>query len=338
MKIMVFDVPAENGGALSILQKYYADALNCNDKNIMWYFVISLPELMETKNIKVLRYPWVKKSWLHRLYFDYIITPKLAKEYDIDKILSLQNLIIPKTNLPQTLYLHQPLPFVKKKFKIQENFKFWIYQNIIGRIIFKSISKADKIIVQTNWMKDACIEKVKDCGSKISVIQPDLYIDIKKYFNPINESFRTFFYPSSGLVYKNHKVIVESAVLLKNRGINDYKIIFTLEGNENKHIAALYKKVKTNNLPIEFIGSIDLNQVYELYTKTVLIFSSYIETFGLPMLEAKLHKSPIIASDSPFSHEILGGYNNVSFFEYADSERLSVLMESSIKNQAEYYN
>ena len=86
MRIMVFDVPAEGGGALSVLHEFYNEfKLDLENEYI---FVLSLPELEETSNIKVLRFPWIKKSWGHRLYFDHFIAHKLIKEYDIDQVLS----------------------------------------------------------------------------------------------------------------------------------------------------------------------------------------------------------------------------------------------------------
>src|SRR5699024_2925067 len=98
MNIMVFDVPAERRGALSILKDFYNEAKSCEDKSINWFFVISKPNLEETDNIKVLRYPWIKKSWFHRLYFDKIVSPILVRKYNINKIFSLQNVRIPFTN------------------------------------------------------------------------------------------------------------------------------------------------------------------------------------------------------------------------------------------------
>lgn len=85
-----------------------------------------------------------KRSWLHRLYFDKFIAHKLVTKYKVDEVLSLQNVIIPKTKIKQTLYIHQPLPFIDKKYKITENIRFWIYQNIISKFIFKSIKKQIK--------------------------------------------------------------------------------------------------------------------------------------------------------------------------------------------------
>ncbi len=323
MRIMVFDVPAESGGALSILNEYYENAVNHKDKSIEWIFVVSKPDLKPTDNVKILRYPWIKKSWFHRLYFDYFIAPKLVYKYDADSILSLQNLIIPRVKVRQTLYLHQSLPFVKKRYGITKNFKFWVYQNIISRMIYKSIKEADKVIVQTKWIMNAAIEKTKTKKEKFLIKQPELNIEVKEFYKFEEGKNRLFFYPASGFIYKNHNIIVQACRILRNEGIENYNIIFTLKGDENNHIKKLYSITRSENLPINFIGFIDIDTVYKYYSKSTLIFPSYIETFGLPLLEAKMHKSPILASDCEFSHEILDDYDKVRFFDPFNPQQLA---------------
>lgn len=329
MNIMVFDVPATSGGALTILNQYYEKAIK--DKDNKWYFIVSTPNLEEKENIKVLRYPWVKRSWIHRFYFDKFIANKIVKQYEVDEVLSLQNVIIDKIKVKQTLYLHQPLPFVEKKFSLTENLKLWVYQNVISKMIFKSIKNADSVIVQTNWMKNACIKNVKCNCNKIKVIQPDFEINIKNTYNNMNDETNLFFYPASGLNYKNHKIIVEATKLLKEKNILNFKIIFTLKGNENNEVKNMYDIVKEFKLPIEFIGSITLDEVYNYYSKSILIFPSYIETFGLPLLEAKKHGCPILASDCEFSHEILDNYDKVSFFNPFDKKEVADLIKLMIQ-------
>ncbi|MGO4988578.1 glycosyltransferase [Gallicola sp. Sow4_E12] len=328
MKIMVFDVPADSGGALTILNQYYDKAVK--DTENEWIFIISTPILKSKMNVKVVNFPWVKKSWFHRLYFDKFVAPKLVKEYKIDEILSLQNTTIQNVNVKQTLYLHQPLPFVEKRYRLTENPKFWIYQNIISRMIFKSIKNADKVIVQTKWMKEACLQKVETDPNKFEIIQPDINIIVNKYYKQEDMINRQFFYPSSALEYKNHEVIVKAVKKLIDQNINNFTVVFTLDGNENPNINRLHKMCKKQNLPIQFIGKINIEDVYDYYSKSILIFPSYIETFGLPMLEASMHKSPILASDCAFSHEILDGYEKVQFFDPFDIEQLYDLMKHII--------
>ena len=120
MNILVMDVAADSGGALSILMDFYDFVKENKDGNLNWYFAVSTPELKDCENIKVLRYPEVKKSWLNRLCFDHFAAPKIIKKFEIDKVFSLQNLIVPHTQIEQILYLHQPLPFVEKKFSFNK--------------------------------------------------------------------------------------------------------------------------------------------------------------------------------------------------------------------------
>lgn len=330
MRIMVFDVPAESGGALTILNQYYDAAIK--DKENEWIFVVSTPELKETDNVKVLNYPWIKKSWFHRLYFDNLVANKTVEKHKVDEILSLQNVIIPKVKVKQTLYLHQPLPFVEKRYGLTEDFKFWLYQNVISKMIFKSIREADKVIVQTKWIRDAAIKKANVKKEKFILKQPELNVSVKKLYAPDENTENLFFYPASGLIYKNHEVIVNACKLLKDKGISKFKVVFTLKGDENKHIKRLKQIVIDENLPIDFIGSVGIETVYEYYSKSILIFPSYIETFGLPMLEAKMHESPILASDCAFSHEILDGYDKVLYFDPFTTNSLVDIMEKLIKS------
>lgn len=331
MRIMVFAVPAQRGGALTILNQYYKKAIE--DKMNEWYFIVSTPNLQEKENIKVLRFPEIKKSWFHRLYFDKFVSHKLVEKYNIDEILSLQNLIISNVNIKQTLYFHQSLPFAEKKYRLTENFKLWIYQNILSKSMFNSIKKADKVIVQTKWMKEVCIKNLKVDEKKFKICTPDFNIKIKRMYETQkhNNKQLLFFYPANGMSYKNHILIVEAVENLKEQKIDNFKIIFTLKGNENKDIKRLYSSVTKNKLPIEFIGNLSLERVYEYYSKSILIFPSYIETFGLPLLEAKLHGTPILASNCEFSHEVLEGYENVRYFNPFNSEELTNILKNILK-------
>lgn len=329
MGIMLFDVPAESGGALSVLDDYYRVARK--DVENDYVFVISVPELEETENIKILRFPWIKKSWLHRLFFDHIIAHRLVRQYCAKRIISLQNIAIPHTKVSQTVLIHNAIPFSEHRFKFSEDRFLWLYQNIIGRSIIKSIKRADHIVVQTQWMKKACIQKGGVTPEKIEVNPPVIDIEIKDYFKETKESLSTFFYPASGIAFKNHRVIIDACLKLRENGFHNYGVIFTLKGDENKHVKKLLKTVQENELPIRFVGSLSREAVFLMYSKSVLLFPSYLETVGLPLLEAKMHGSPIIVTDCDYSREVLGNYLNAMFFEYANALQLSDLMSVSIK-------
>ena len=259
----------------------------------------------------------------------------MVEQYKVDEVISLQNVIVQGISVKQTLYLHQTLPFATKRYHITEDFKLWVYQNLISEMIFSSIRKASEVIVQTFWLKEACVKKAGVVPDKFKVIRPEVKIVVKKSYRQEDVNNTLFFYPAGGVVYKNHKVIVEAAKMLKYQGIENYRIIFTLQGNENGKIKKLYNEVKKLKLSIEFIGHISLEEVYEYYSKSILLFPSYIESFGLPMLEARIHCSPILASDYAFSHEILEGYDKVEFFDPFNKMQLTKLLIGSLNKEIE---
>ena len=321
MRIMVFDVPAEYGGALSILKQYYNDA--CADKDNEWIFVVSKPQLPDTDNVKVARLPWAKKSWFHRLWFDNVYALQLVRKFKPDKVISLQNTMVKADECFQELYVHQALPFCEKRFAFREHKKFWIYQNIISKMIFRSIKKCDSIIVQTSWMKEAVVQKTGISKDKITIIPPKVDIQSDCSYKQTDE--KIFFYPANGAVYKNHKAIYSAVYDLISQGYKNFKVVLTLEKNEKN----LEIEKKTGGI-IEFAGYLPKERINEYYSKSVVLFPSYVETFGLPLLEARLSGCPIIASDCAFSKEILDGYDNARFFDPFDYAGLAEFMKKHL--------
>jgi len=49
-----------------------------------------------------------------------------------------------------------------------------------------------------------------------------------------------------------------------------------------------------------------------------LVFPSYIETFGLPLIEASNFGLPILVSDLDYAREVIGSYKGVKFLDYKD--------------------
>ena len=69
MRIVVNDIAASKGGALTILKDFY----NCvkeNDTENEWIFLLGDNLLEETDNIKVITLPHIKSSWAKKLLFD----------------------------------------------------------------------------------------------------------------------------------------------------------------------------------------------------------------------------------------------------------------------------
>ena len=115
------------------------------------------------------------------------------------------------------------------------------------------------------------------------------------------------------------------------KGLKDYEVIFTIRPDENAYTQNLYKYATEHNLNVKFNGPIPREKVFEMYARSILFFPSYVESFGLPLLEAKLSGTYIMASDTPFCHEILDGYDKAEFFEELDYKKLGNLILEVIK-------
>ncbi len=328
-KVIVFDVAAETGGALEILNSFYTTA--AQERSIDWELILSTPIFSNTGNIHVKNYFWIKKGWLHRLAFDKFVAPSLCRKKKVDAVVSLQNICVPASEKKQVLYVHQSIPFSSIKFSLLKNRTEWVYQNVISRLIFRSIRRADTVVVQTKWMKDAICKKTGADISKVLVAQPEFNLNFDAYYEDSQTSRSSFFYPAACNTYKNHEVIIAAAGILTERGITGFQVVLTIDTQ------AEIPGYSYDEMPqIVCVGRMAHDDVMRQYSASTLIFPSKLETFGLPLLEAALVKSPILASDMPFSHEILEGYPNVSYFKADSAEKLADLMEMQIKNKTEY--
>ena len=139
MRIVVNDIAASEGGALSVLQDFYNEISKSSDSdNIEWFFLLADKSfLQETNNIKIFEYPNIKKSWIKRIMFDFFYGRKIINSFKPDLYVSLQNTATLGIKAKQVVYLHQPLPYQdEKRFSIFKNGekKLAIYQTVIGFI------------------------------------------------------------------------------------------------------------------------------------------------------------------------------------------------------------
>lgn len=338
MLFVVNDVAAtpESGGIYSVLEDFYDEVLE-NDKTNKWVFILSGKYFRETKNIKI-KVIKNQKKWMSRFFFEFITGKKVINLLSPDVYISLQNTITMgvKANV-KIVYLQQPLPFQTiKKFSFfrKKEIKMAVYQKIVGALIKYSIRKSSPyVIVQTKWMKDAVKKEhlVKD--EQLFKCFPKLKISNRtSTHNTTNDNrLSSFFFPAALYVYKNHSVIIEACKILKNKYfVNNFEVLLTIT---KKEFEAKFDEIPTQ---LKFIGNIKREKVLDLYSRTVLLFPSYIETFGLPLLESANVKGNIIAAKTEFSLEILDGYEKAFFFEYNNPYELADIMLKFINNKVEY--
>lgn len=320
MRIVVNDIAANKGGAMTVLKDFY-QCVKDNDTENEWIFLLGDNYLEETENIKVITLPEIKKSGFKKLMFDFFTGKKFIKSLNPDVVFSMQNIITFGLKVPQVLYVHQPLPFqdVKKYSLLKSNERsLAVKQHIIGALIKKSVRKAKKVIVQTEWMKEAVGRKSGVEEGKIVRILPNVK-HLNNEYNPQLFDCQSFFYPTSAVSYKNNDLVFKASGALEKENI-PHKVKLTLSEEKSSG-------------KVSCIGRIPYEEVIAEYNRSTLIFPSYIETFGYPLAEARQIGGIILAADTPFSRELLKGYENAYFFKYDDQDELVRLMKAVINEE-----
>lgn len=320
MKIVVNDIAASTGGAMTVLRDFYTFVCEHDHEN-QWIFLLADRFFEETDRVKIIPMPRVKQSGLRKLWFDFVSGRRFIGKLRPDAVLSLQNIITFGVKAPQAVYIHQSIPFQSvKRFSFLRGAerKLAVVQHLIGRIIKWSAKRSDLVIVQANWMKDAVCKQCRIPADRVLVNMPTANVTAA----PEGDFDRTsFFYPTASGIYKNNDCLFRASRSLRRRGV-EHTVCTTLSPAKSEEGILC-----TGRQPYE--------EVLRRYRTSTLVFPSYIETVGLPLLEARAAGTVVLAADTVFAREVLAGYENAYFFDPFKPEELADLMGKVVSGEIE---
>jgi len=317
--IIIYDIAANSGGALTILEQIVREAENDVYNN---YFVFSSYWKSNTcRNIKYI-YVRERKGMVDRLAWDLYRLRRYLKQNNIapDLIINMQNVaVLGFHRIPQIVYLHQPLIFSKFRISLirREDRILFFYRYIYkSAVVFMLFLTDSRVYVQTEWMKEQ-VSLLLRKSITVKKIAPSVGIgQATKRSEDDDESKFVIVYPTSDLKYKNNDTVIKAMEYLKlhNREIYDkIELRVTIE-KSSKYLLAPEN--------IKFIGHQPRSEMIQLYnSSSAMVFPSYLESFGLPLIEAASIGLPIIVSDLPYSREILGTYDGAKFINDYMSKR-----------------
>lgn len=328
IKILVNASALDARGAFSVMNAFLND-MNKNIENfskykIKMHFLAANEKLCKYENeflkVEYINYP--KKSWLHKWNYERRILPKLLLNEKYDIYLSMQSYVLNIGCVPQFVLMHQPIPFSDLKFSDIE-FKNWLKYDLILKYLLKRQKKyINGIIVQTNWMKQALINKF-DYNCPIQIIRPPVD-DIKNNNNPLpvkveklfqNENIKLI-YPTNSEKYKNNKRLIKAVLIFNKNHNTKVSLYLTLDGISSEYI--------------NYTGKIPYESILTFYKKTdAMIFPSLTETLGLPLLEAQLYNIPLLVSDLPYAREICG--DNCLYFDPISTESIEYAIKQFVE-------
>ena len=276
-------------------------------------------------------FPQARHPLLYRMYFEYSIT-KALKQWKADLFFSPDGFLSTKSRVPQIPVIHD-INFEHRPEDLPKS-----YANYYRSYFPRFAKKADKIITVSDFSKNDISNSYSIESSKIHVAHNGYnpayrqlsgvekteargrFADNKPYFIFVgNFSYR-----------KNIHGIVQAYDEYRRSG-GMSKFVFV--GNPLWHYTemdnALAKSMYADD--IVFPGRLEINDlVLALGGAQALVFPSYFEGFGIPVLEAFAAGTPVICSNNTSLPEVAG--TAALFTNPENIQRLAEHMHTIEKN------
>lgn len=138
-------------------------------------------------------------------------------------------------------------------------------------------------------------------------------------------------YPTSAEPHKNVGLLCEAVEILSSDDAGAFRLLLTLSGEENDYSRQLRKRF--GHLPeISFAGQLTPAALAAAYERAdLLVYPSKVESWGLPLTEAKQHGLGILAADLPYARETVGDYDAADFFDPQGAQALATRLRGILR-------
>lgn len=316
-KVIVVNATAlAAGGALTIL-KQFIEAVPEDGFEYLVFAPGSVDLQVKNLNLKIVKTGVT--TYAERFLWDlYGLHNQLKKRHITPAAtISLQNTgFRVGTRCPRFIYYHQSIPLYPYRWNPLKSGEriLWFYKTIYPFFVRLFMNRETEVFVQLDFLKKAFATRFRIPGDRIHVVFPRIETTGTSECSGvvIDDRSLNLFYPAASYIYKNHSLLVRAL-----SSVTDSNLSVTLYLTVSKD--ALSIPEMSPNIKVVFLGPLEREEVQWLYMKVdALLFPSYIETLGLPLIEAAAAGLPILVSDLPYAHEVLTDYFGAEYIDYKD--------------------
>lgn len=344
MKILINAITAKMGGFKTLINSFIENIPNDNNE---YYFLCPPGVINKCKclksNIKIIESNKGDINHIERFLWYQIGLPKYIKKNKFDYMINLTNYGPISPGCKEILLLHNS-KHVSEEMRKKLNTKGKLKLKLEDFVLKISLKGTDKLIVQTNYMKDGVIKKFKYKEKNISVIPSaptTLVNNIKD--NDLENKILSFLGKEKNVLsnvtlytnYKNLERLLEAVKYIKENNLCKFKLIMTIGKNEGIEAINFLNKIKEYNIEdyVMSVGNVAHDNLYQILEKSKgFIYPSYAESFGVPFVEAMRFNLPIIAADLGFAHDVCK--DAALYFKYDSKEELANRIVELIKNDS----
>lgn len=336
-RVVVSAVNFTEGGPLTVLRDCLRAASATLDDDWEIVALIHDKELIQESRVRTVAFPQAKGSWLHRLGLEWRGFDRLFQEEPVDLWLSLHDVTPRVKARRQAVYCHNPAPFYDlppREARLEP--KLWLFNLFYAYLYGAFIRRNDWVIVQQQWLRQAFTDRFGVLP--VVVAHPDLKSPLTAA--PPATAMAAgmpcvLLYPTLPRVFKNVETVMKAMQQLAATGQTGVELRVTISGDENAYARWLYARF--NGTPgVRFIGRQTPAQMAQQYQEArAVLFPSKLETWGLPISEAKAWRKPLLVADLPYAHETVGNYDQVSFLPATATEAWADTIKALAQGQWE---
>lgn len=323
--LVISGVNLVEGGTLKVLK----DCVDVAAVSLPDWRIVVLAhrrELITTLGVEVMALPHIKPSWWRRLWAEWHQFNALSAELGVDLWLSLHDITPRVQARRQAVYCHNPAPFWTPTWRdAWYGPDYWAFARFYGLMYRAFIGRNQAVVVQQDWLREQFRKRYG--APHVIVARPEMpgAASATPPVQPMAQG-SVFIYPALARCFKNFEVIGEAVALLEADPAWAGEVRWTLSGDENRY--ARWLKRRFGHLrSIRWLGLQTREQMQQQYRESqCLIFPSRLETWGLPITEAKRLGLGVLAADLPYAYETVGDCAAVDFFPPHDAKALASRM------------
>ncbi len=166
-------------------------------------------------------------------------------------------------------------------------------------------AKVTEFIVQSNSMKAQTELNLKGLKSILVTVLPFIDQSSKCLTTGTLEKKYDFTYIADGSAHKNHRALFIAWRLLAEKGY--FPTLLVTLSDENTQLIQMIAQLNSDyGCNIKNIGYVEKDIIYKLYQQTsALIYPSFVESFGMPLIEAKQLGLAIVAAELDYVRDVV---------------------------------
>ena len=296
---MIFYAPNVHiGGGFELLKSLLASF----DEDIDVQFVLDHRIINRLDISSLQNVYWVKPDLVSRLKAELFIR---GLKYEHNKIFCFHGLPPLFYNGAEIIVFLQNRLYISGFSVSGYNFKTSIRLTFERLLFFTLISKVSEIIVQSNSMKvqaDLYLKKLKT----ISItVHPFISQDAQYVSTQLLKKKYDFVYIADGSAHKNHQTLFDAWLLLAEKGCYP-TLLVTLSDDNIQLIETIEELNNEHGCKIINVGYVSKEIVYKVYQQTIaLIYPSLVESFGMPLIEAKQYGLDVVAAELDYVRDVV---------------------------------